>query len=68
MPTVVTFATPAFLRPLEYGADLVMHSTTKYLSGHNQIIGGAVVTDRQDLADELRFVQKTIGAVPSPLA
>ncbi len=61
-----TFATPAFLRPLEYGADLVMHSTTKYLSGHNQIIGGAVVTDRQDLADELRFVQKTIGAVPSP--
>ena len=61
-----TFATPAFLRPLEYGADLVMHSTTKYLSGHNQIIGGAVVTSRQDLADELKFVQKTIGAVPSP--
>ena len=61
-----TFATPAFLRPLEFGADLVMHSTTKYLSGHNQIIGGVVVTDRQDLADGLKFVQKTIGAVPSP--
>ena len=61
-----TFATPAFLRPLEFGADLVMHSTTKYLSGHNQIIGGAVVTSRQDLADGLKFIQKTIGAVPSP--
>ena len=61
-----TFATPAFLRPLEFGADLVMHSTTKYLSGHNQIIGGAVVTRRQDLADGLKFIQKTIGAVPSP--
>jgi cystathionine gamma-lyase len=61
-----TFATPAFLRPLEFGADIVMHSTTKYLSGHNQIIGGAVVTSRQDLADGLRFIQKTIGAVPSP--
>jgi cystathionine beta-lyase/cystathionine gamma-synthase len=61
-----TFATPVFLRPLEYGADLVMHSTTKYLSGHNQLIGGAVITDRQDLYDSLKFVQKTIGAVPSP--
>ncbi len=61
-----TFATPVFLRPLEYGADMVMHSTTKYLSGHNQIIGGLVVTDRDDIHDELKFVQKTIGAVPSP--
>ena len=61
-----TFATPVFLRPLEYGADLVMHSTTKYLSGHNQLIGGIVITNREDLFDQLKFVQKTIGAVPSP--
>lgn len=61
-----TFATPVFLRPLEYGVDIVMHSTTKYLSGHNQIIGGAVITNRQDIYDEMKFIQKTIGAVPSP--
>jgi cystathionine gamma-lyase len=61
-----TFATPVFLRPLEFGADLVMHSTTKYLSGHNQLIGGMVITNREDLFDKLKFVQKTIGAVPSP--
>ncbi len=61
-----TFATPVFLRPLEFGADLVMHSTTKYLSGHNQLIGGVVITNREDLFDKLKFVQKTIGAVPSP--
>ena len=61
-----TFSTPAFLRPLEFGADLVMHSTTKYLSGHNQLIGGIVVTNREDLAEKLKFMQKTIGAVPSP--
>ena len=61
-----TFATPAFLRPLEFGADLVMHSTSKYLSGHNQLIGGVVITNREDLFEHLKFVQKTIGAVPSP--
>ncbi len=61
-----TFATPVFLRPLEFGADIVLHSTTKYLSGHNQIIGGVVVTDRDDINDQLKFIQKTIGAVPSP--
>ena len=61
-----TFATPAFLRPLEFGADLVVHSTSKYLSGHNQLIGGVVITKRQDLFEHLKFVQKTIGAVPSP--
>ena len=61
-----TFATPVFLRPLEFGVDLVMHSTTKYLSGHNQLIGGMVITNREDLFDKLKFVQKTIGAVPSP--
>lgn len=61
-----TFATPVFLRPLEYGADIVMHSTTKYLSGHNQLIGGVIITDRQDVYDKMKFIQKTIGAVPSP--
>jgi cystathionine gamma-lyase len=61
-----TFATPVFLRPLEFGADIVMHSTTKYLSGHNQLIGGVVITNRDDIRDEMKFIQKTIGAVPSP--
>ena len=61
-----TFATPVFLRPLEFGADLVMHSTTKYLSGHNQLIGGVVITNLEDLFDQLKFVQKSIGAVPGP--
>ena len=61
-----TFATPVFLRPLELGADLVVHSTTKYLSGHNQLIGGVVITDREDLFNEMKFIQKSIGAVPSP--
>ncbi len=61
-----TFATPVFLRPLEFGADLVMHSTTKYLSGHNQLIGGVGITNREDLFEQLKFVQKTIGAVPGP--
>ena len=61
-----TFSTPVFLRPLEFGADIVMHSTTKYLSGHNQIIGGAILTNNQDIFDKMKFIQKTIGAVPSP--
>jgi cystathionine gamma-lyase len=61
-----TFATPVYLRPLEYGADIVMHSTTKYLSGHNQLIGGVVITNRKDIYDAMKFIQKTIGAVPSP--
>ncbi len=61
-----TFATPVFLRPLEFGADMVMHSTTKYISGHNQLIGGVVITNRQDIFDEMKYIQKTIGAVPSP--
>ncbi len=61
-----TFSTPALLRPLEFGADIVMHSTTKYLSGHNQIIGGAIITNNEKINDQMEFVQKTIGAVPSP--
>jgi len=61
-----TFATPALLRPLEYGADIVVQSTTKYLSGHNQLIGGAIITRQKKIFDEMKFVQKSIGAVPSP--
>lgn len=61
-----TFATPVFLRPLEFGAHMVMHSTTKYLSGHNQLIGGVVITNQADIFEKLKFVQKTIGAVPGP--
>ena len=61
-----TFATPVFLRPLELGADIVMHSTTKYLSGHNQLIGGALVVNDDEIHARLKFIQKTIGAVNSP--
>lgn len=61
-----TFATPALLRPLEWGADIVMHSTTKYISGHNQIIGGAVITNDDAFHEKMRYQQKSIGAIPSP--
>ncbi len=61
-----TFATPYLLRPLQWHVDFVVHSTTKYLSGHNQIIGGMVITNREDLYEKLRFVQKTTGAASSP--
>ncbi|HXH17541.1 MAG TPA: PLP-dependent aspartate aminotransferase family protein [Chitinophagales bacterium] len=61
-----TFATPYLLRPMEYGADIVVHSTTKYLSGHNQIIGGMAVVNDDKLHEQLKFIQKSLGAVPSP--
>ena len=61
-----TFATPALLRPLEWGADIVMHSTTKYLSGHNQLIGGAVLTNSDELQAKFRHFQRSIGAIASP--
>ncbi len=61
-----TFATPALLRPLEWGADIVMHSTTKYISGHNQIIGGCVLTNEDGFQEKMRYQQKSIGAIPSP--
>ena len=61
-----TFATPVFLRPFEFGADIVMHSTTKYISGHNQIIGGIIITNDEGVHEKMKYVQKTIGAVPSP--
>ncbi len=61
-----TFATPVFQRPLEHGIDLVAHSTTKYLGGHSDVVGGALVTSREDLHARLRFCQNAVGAVPGP--
>ena len=61
-----TFATPCFQRPLEFGADLVLHSTTKYLNGHSDMVGGMLVTSRDDLAERLAFIQNSTGAVPGP--
>jgi cystathionine gamma-synthase len=61
-----TFATPINQRPLEDGADAVVHSTTKYLGGHSDVIGGAVIVRDADLHEQVRFVQKSIGAVPGP--
>lgn len=61
-----TFATPVLTRPLELGADIVMHSATKYLSGHSDIIGGALVVADQKLFDELYFVQNSTGAILGP--
>jgi cystathionine gamma-synthase len=61
-----TFATPANQRPLEDGADAVVHSTTKYLGGHSDVIGGAVIVRDAQLHEQVRFVQKAIGAVPGP--
>jgi cystathionine gamma-synthase len=61
-----TFATPYLQRPLELGADLVVHSTTKYLGGHSDVIGGFVATNDQALGERLQFLQKSLGAVPGP--
>ena len=62
-----TFATPFNQRPLSLGADVVVHSTTKYINGHSDIIGGVLVVGADDLAEEIRFVRKSTGAVPGPM-
>jgi cystathionine gamma-synthase len=62
-----TFATPANQRPLELGADVVVHSTTKYLGGHSDVVGGAVITRDEELYERLRFIQNAVGAVPGPM-
>lgn len=62
-----TFATPYLQRPLELGADIVLHSTTKYLGGHSDVIGGALVVRDEELAARLAFIQNAVGAVPGPL-
>ena len=61
-----TFATPIVQRPLEVGASAVVHSTTKYLGGHSDVVGGAVITAGAELAERVRFVQNAVGAVPGP--
>ncbi len=62
-----TFATPYLQRPLELGADIVVHSMTKYLGGHSDVVGGAVIVKDKELADKLYFLQNAVGAVPGPM-
>lgn len=62
-----TFATPFLQLPLALGADVVMHSSTKYLGGHSDVIGGVLVTSHEELAGKLRFLQNAVGAVPGPM-
>lgn len=61
-----TFATPVLQNPLQLGADIVLHSSTKYLGGHSDVVGGAVMLSNDSLAERLRFHQNAVGAVPSP--
>jgi len=69
IPLVVdnTFASPALQRPLALGATVALHSTTKYVNGHSDVVGGALVTGDPELAKRLAFLQNAIGAVPSPM-
>jgi len=62
-----TFMSPYFQQPLALGADIVVHSTTKFVNGHSDVVGGAVVVDDDALADRLHFVQNSVGAVPGPM-
>ncbi len=62
-----TFATPYLQQPLEMGADLVVHSTTKYLGGHSDVVGGAVVVRSDEMHERLAFLQNAVGAVPGPM-
>ena len=61
-----TFATPYLQQPLDLGADVVLHSTTKYLGGHSDVVGGFAATNDDAIAERLRFLQKSLGAVPGP--
>ncbi len=61
-----TFATPYLQTPLDLGADIVVHSTTKYLGGHSDVVGGFAATNDPTIAERLRFLQKSLGAVPGP--
>ena len=61
-----TFATPVLQQPLQHGADIVLHSTTKYLNGHSDMVGGALITTRDDLAERIGFLQNAAGGVPGP--
>ncbi len=61
-----TFASPILQRPLELGADFVVHSTTKYIGGHSDVVGGAIILNDKEAYDRLKFLQNAIGAVPGP--
>jgi cystathionine beta-lyase/cystathionine gamma-synthase len=61
-----TFASPYFQRPLSLGADIVVHSTTKYIGGHSDVVGGAVLTSRKEIYDVVKFHQNAVGGVPGP--
>jgi cystathionine beta-lyase/cystathionine gamma-synthase len=61
-----TFCSPYFQRPLSFGADIVVHSTTKYIGGHSDVIGGVAITNDKDIAESIKFYQNSAGAVPGP--
>jgi len=61
-----TFLSPYFQNPLDLGADMVVHSVTKYIGGHSDVVGGVIITNSPDLNEKLRFIQNSVGAVPSP--
>ena len=61
-----TFMSPYFQRPLQMGADIVIHSTTKYLNGHSDVIGGAVIVNNREIGERLHYIQMSVGAVPGP--
>ena len=62
-----TFMTPYFQQPLKLGADVVVHSVTKFLNGHSDVVGGAIVTSNQPLYEQLKFIQNAVGGVPAPM-
>lgn len=62
-----TFASPYLQNPLDFGADIVLHSATKYINGHSDVVHGALIVKSQDLADQLHFIQNATGAVPGPM-
>lgn len=62
-----TFATPYLQQPLQHGADIVVHSTTKYLGGHSDVVGGAIITDDDTLRDRLAYLQNAAGGIPGPM-
>ncbi len=61
-----TFMSPYFQNPLDFGIDIVLHSTTKYINGHSDVIGGAVIVNSESLGEQIKFIQNSVGAVPSP--
>ena len=62
-----TFASPYLQRPLEMGADVVMHSATKFLAGHSDVILGALITNNETIANKIKFIQNASGAIPGPI-